>query len=518
IDAFKQDGVFSKEKYSRILNLQGMSPAGFEWQLQREIISEQLRAGIVQTAAATQDDLQLTYMLQGQQRSFRYLTIPVADFYAQVEVTDDEIKQYYEARPDEFMTPERVRVQYLQLSMDNVEAESTVDEQALQALYNERSEAYVKPEERHARHILIQLDPDADAASAEAALQKSRDAIQRIKGGEAFDAVARELSDDPGSAPNGGDLGFFSRGLMTPAFEDVAFSLSPGELSEPVKSPFGYHVIEVLDIRPETATPIEEVRDELVAALQAEERSDLFYEKSELLSNLTFEQPDTLQGAADSLGLEVKESDWISRDGGTGIGADQDIVEAAFSEDVLLNGNNSAAVETGDEQVVVLRLLEHQDAARQPLEEVRDTVKQRLIDEKARTLAESKGAELLESMTGQGSTLEAAATSLQAEVQHAGMVARNATGHPAPVIAQAFMLDSPEEGKPAYTGFALPEGDYVILALDEVKQGDLASLPEAARKQAWREFSRIQGEAEMAAVQETLKMQAEILIPPSPDE
>jgi peptidyl-prolyl cis-trans isomerase D len=518
IDVFKQDGVFSKEKYSRVLNLQGMSAAGFEWQLQREIIADQLQAGIVQTAAATQDDLQQAYMLQGQQRSFRYVTIPVADFHAQVEVSDDEIQQYYDTHADEFMIPERVRVQYLQLDMDNIVAENPVDEQALQALYNQRSEAYVKPEQRRARHILIQLEPDADEAAVDAALQEAQDAIRRIKGGEAFAAVARELSDDPGSADSGGDLGFFSRGLMTPAFEEVAFSLSPGELSEPVKTPFGYHVIEVLEIQPETATPLEDVRDELVAALQAEERSDLFFDRSEILASLTFEQPETLQGAADALGLEVMESDWISREGGTGIGESQDIIETAFSEDVFLNGNNSTPVEISDEQIVVLRLLEHQDAARQPLDKIRETVKRLVTEEKARRLAESKGAEVLGSITEQGKTLEEAAAGLQAEVQQTGMVARNATGHPAPVVAKAFMLDAPGGDNPAYTGLALPGGDYVILALDEVQQGDLASLPETARKQAWQEFSRIQGAAEMAAVEEALKMQAEIVIPPSSDE
>jgi len=518
IDAFKQDGVFSKEKYSRVLNLQGMSPSGFEWQLQREIIADQLQSGILQTAAATRDDLQQAYMLQGQQRSFRYIRLPVAGFYAQVSVSDDDIKQYYDAHPDDFMTPERVRVQYLQLDTDSIAVDMPVDEQALEALYNERSEAYVKPEQRHARHILIQLPPDADAASDAAARQKAEDAIKRIKGGEAFDAVAREVSEDPGSAANGGDLGFFSRGLMTPAFEEVAFSLPVGQLSEPVRSPFGYHVIEVLEIKPETATPLEEVRDELVKVLQDEERSNIFFEKSETLTSLTFEQPDTLQGAADALGLEIRESDWISRDGGTGIAANEDIVETAFSEDVLLNGNNSTPVEIGDDKIVVLRLLEHQDAARQPLDEIRDIVKQKLVDEKARLLAESKGAELLASLAKAGTTLEDTAAAVQADVQQATMVGRNATGQPAAVVAKAFTLDSPVEGNPVYTGFALPEGDYVILALDEVKQGDLASLPESARKQAWREFSRIQGAAEMAAAQEALKMQAKIVIPPPTDE
>ncbi len=518
IDAFKQDGVFSKEKYSRVLNLQGMSPSGFEWQLQREIISEQLQSGILQTAAATQDDLQQAYMLQGQQRSFRYITLPVTGFHAQVEVSDDDIKQYYDSHAEAFMMPERVRVQYLQLDMDNIVVDNPVDEDALAALYNERSETYVTPEQRRARHILIQLPQDADAATAEAALQKAQDAIKRIEGGEAFDAVAKELSDDPGSAANGGDLGLFGRGLMTPTFEEAAFSLAPGTLSEPVKSPFGYHVIEVLEIEPAIATPVEEVRDELIAVLQEEDRSNIFFERSEILASLTFEQPDTLQGAAEALGLEIQESDWISGDGGTGIAASSDVVETAFSEDVLLNGNNSTPVEISDNQIVVLRLLEHQDAARQPLDEIRDVVKQRLIDEQARVLAEARGVELLAAITEQGTTLEDTAATAQAEVQKTGLVGRNVDTHPAPVVAKAFMLDNPGDGESVYAGFSMPTGDYVILALDEVKLGDLASLPEGARKQAWREFSRIQGTAEMAALQEALRMQANIVIPAPSDE
>jgi peptidyl-prolyl cis-trans isomerase D len=274
----------------------------------------------------------------------------------------------------------------------------------------------------------------------------------------------------------------------------------------------------VLEVKPEVAVPLDEVRPELVAALQEEDRRNIFYERSEILSSLTFEQPDTLQGAADALGLDIRESDWLSRDGGPGIGANEDIVETAFSEDVLLNGNNSTPVETGDEQIVVLRLLEHQDAARQPLDEIREIVKQKLVDEKARQLAESRGAELLASLTEDGKTLDETAATVATEVQQTGMVGRNATGHPAPVLARAFMLDAPTEDKPVYAGFALPEGDYVILALDEVKQGDLTSLPESTSQQAWRELSRIQGSAEMAAVEELLKMQAKIVIPPATED
>jgi len=518
IDAFKQDGVFSKEKYSRVLNLQGIPEGGFEWQLQREIIADQLQAGILQTAIATPEELQQAFMLQGQQRRFRYITLAADAFRDQVEISDADIQQYYDSHSDDFMTPERVRVQYLQLDAANIVVDNPVDEQAVENLYHERAETYVTPEQRHARHILIQLPADADAAAEEAARQKAQDAIDRIKGGEDFAAVAKAVSDDPGSAANGGDLGFFGRGVMTPAFEEAAFSLQVGELSTPVKSQFGFHVIEVQEIRPEAATPLEEVRAELEAELQGEERSDLFYEKSDTLASLTFEQPDTLQGAADTLGLEVQESDWISRDGGDGIGADPRIVELAFSEDVLLNGNNSAPLETGDEQVIVVRLLEHQQAAHQPLEDVREAVKQRMIEEKTRSLAATKGAELLAAIQEQGTPLEEVATTAAVEVQDTGLVGRNATGHPGAIVAKAFTLDKPEEGKAVYAGFETPEGNYAILALDEVKQGDLNALQENARKQAGRELGTIRGTVEMTTLQEALRSQAEIRIPASTGE
>jgi len=518
IDAFKQDGVFSKEKYTRILKLQGIPAGGFEWQLQRDIIIKQLQSGLLQTAIATPDEQRQAFMLKAQQRRIRYLTLPAKKFADQIEISSADIQNYYKTHADAFMTPERVKVQYLQLDAANIALDKPVDEAAVEALYKEHAETYVTPEQRHARHILIQLPPDADAAADAAALQKARDAIKRIEGGEDFAKVAKEVSDDPGSAPNGGDLGFFGRGVMTPSFEEAAFSLKPGELSEPVKSQFGYHVIEVMEIKPAVTTPLDEVRAKLEAELQADERSDLFYEKSETLSNLTFEQPDTLQGAADALGLEIQVSDWISRDGGSGIGADPKVVESAFSEDVLLNGNNSAPIETGDEQVIVLRVLEHEDTARQPLEAVRDTVKQRMIEDQSRKRAAEKGAAMAAALQSHETTLEEAAATVAVDVQNTGLVRRNDTAHPGAIVARAFSLDAPVDGKTVYDGFTTPDGDYAIIALDEVKQGDLMLLPEKARTQVGRELGSINGEVEMAAVLEALKMQAEIKIPAPSEE
>ena len=513
IDAFRENGTFSKARYERILGQQGMGPREFEWRLARELLANQYKAGISQTAAATREELASAYRLEGQQRRFQYLLLPQTGFAEQVTVSDAELEEYYSAHSAEFMTPERVRLQYLELDATQLVTDTEVDEAALQALYDEQAERFVTPEERHARHILIQLPPDADAATAGDALARAEAIVTRLDGGEAFEALAQELSEDPGSAASGGDLGFFGRGMMTPEFETAVFELEPGERSGPVKSAFGYHIIELLEIRDETATPLAEVRDTLVDQLLGEARSEAFYEQYELLSTLTFEQPDTLQGAADELGLQIRETDWIDRNGGAGIGVHAAVIEAAFSEDVLESGNNSPAMEVATDHAVVIRLLEHQQAASQPLESVMDTVREQVHADKSRALASEQGGQLLASLQTGSTTLDAIATEREIELQQTGLIARNVQQPAADLVRRAFTLPVPETGQQVYDGFITAAGDYALLALEEVQDGDFEALPEGADKQAWKGLNRVQGAAELAAVLAALEAQATIRFP-----
>ena len=305
---------------------------------------------------------------------------------------------------------------------------------------------------------------------------------------------------------------------MDPGFENAVFGLQKGERSQPVKSAFGFHVIELVDIKPEVAIPLDDVREELANQLLAEERSDLFYEQSETLSSLAFEQPDTLQGAADDLQLELRESDWISKSGGTGIAQHSAVVEAAFSEDVLLNGNNSAPVEIAPDHIVVLRVREHQEASQQPLDEVRADVEQLARDSKARELAIARGKELVAELTAGQTTLDDIAAAEKVANNRTGLILRNAAEPAREIVSAAFSLKAPDEGETIYDGHATRRGDYTIIALDQIKEGNLSDLPETARQQAWRGLSRLQGEAEMAAVMTALKDQAVIHIPPSSDQ
>ena len=518
IGAFKEDGIFSKTLYERVLGYQGIRPQNFEHSLKQEIIANQYRDGIRRTAAATAAGLSQAFVLEGQQRRFNYIVLPLQSFGDPLEITDQDIEDYYASHSDAFMTAERVKVQYLELDVSTLDPGIGIDEQTVQELYNEQAAKYVTPEERHARHILVRLLPDADEAATAAALEKAQGIVARLDAGESFEDLAKELSDDPGSAANGGDLGFFGRGVMAPEFETAVFELQQGERSQAVKTPFGFHIIELVEIKPEVATPLAEVRDQLVDQLLAEARADIFYERSETLSSLTFEQPDSLQGAAAALELDIRESDWISRKGGTGIASNSAIVETAFSEDVLLNGNNSAAIEIAPDHVVVMRMLEHQQAAQQPLEEVRAVVEQLTRDEQARALAEARGKELLASLTAGETTLDAITKADEITLASTELIQRNASEPAREIVNAAFSLQTPGEGETVYDGHATRSGDYVIIALQQVKDGNFTDLPEAARKQAWRALSQVQGEAEMAVVMTTLKDQAVIQIPDKSDQ
>lgn len=518
IEAFREDGVFSKEKYEQVLGYQGIRPAQFEQNLKQDIIASQFTSGISATAATPEQSLSQAFVLEGQQRRFKYLLLPLSTFSSSVTVSDEDIATYYDAHADAFMTQERVRAQYLELDVATLDPGIEVDEQAIQALYDEQASKYVTPEERHARHILIRLSPDADDGATTAALDKAHGIVSRLDAGEEFAALAKELSDDPGSAANGGDLGFFGRGIMAPEFENAVYALQPGELSEPVKSPFGFHVIELVEIRPETATPLAEVRDELTDQLLSAERGDLFYEKSETLSNIAFEQPDTLQGAADELALEIKDTGWVSASNGTGVAEHDSVRAALFSEDVLDNGNNSAALEIGTDHVVVLRVVEHQEAARQPLDAVREQISQLIKNEKARALVAAKGNELIADLQGGDATLASIAETESLDVQATELITRNVSEPAAAIVATAFAVRAPDTDQPVYEGEMSASGDYIIVALEEVKAGDFSSLPAMAQEQLWSNLNKVHGAAEMAAVLSNLKTQASISIPEQEDQ
>jgi peptidyl-prolyl cis-trans isomerase D len=400
------------------------------------------------------------------------------------------------------------------LDAAGIEVDTVVTEEEISALYDERSEEFVVPEQRRARHILISAASDA-AEDIDTARVKAEQVVQRLEQGGAFETVAGEVSDDAATASAGGDLGFFGRGIMVPEFEEAAFSMTTGERSQPVQSSFGFHIIELLEIQPEVATPLEEVRESLVESLQESDRNELFHEQSEMLSNLAFEQPDSLETPAEALGLEILESDWITRDGGSDIAANPGVVEAAFSDDVLLNGYNSSAVEIEEDRVVVVRLLEHQQAALQPLADIREVAEEAVRSEKLHAALQARGQQLLADLGAGTVDMTTLAERESLEMTTSDLVQRQSADPSRALVSKAFALPRPANDGKVFDGMHLPEGDYALLELKEVQDGEYDQLQEAGRKSLWRSLNEIQCTSEMHMVLNELKSQGDIQIPES---
>jgi peptidyl-prolyl cis-trans isomerase D len=489
VPSFQRDGRFSKEAYERALSFQSMSSAQFEQRIRGSLLSSQITQVVTSSEFISDKEIADAIRLRNQQRKLSYVLIPKADFEYRDDIAESEIDAYYQANQPLFQAPEQVKLEYLVLDQQALMAEESIDEQALQVLYDERIEAYKTPERRRARHILVSVAADADAAAEQQARAKI-DAIRaRIAAGEDFADVASELSEDPGSAAQGGDLGFFERGIMDPAFEEPAFALAPEVLSEPVRSAFGYHLIEVTGIEAEAVKPFAEVKEELARVYHADQLERQYLDLAERLGNLTYENPDSLTPAAEALSLPIQTSDWIGRVGGEGLLAQPKVVGAAFSDDVLGQGNNSEVVEINDKgahQAVVVRVIEHQEAAVRPFAEVKDEIVQTLRDEKTRAAVKAE-AEALAQRLKIGESLTDVAG--QYQPVHADFVGRSDESVPDDILGSAFSLSTAAlASRIAVT--VLRDGTAAVVVLEEVRDGDASAISQSEKEAEQRSLAR----------------------------
>jgi len=513
VPAFREDGSFSEEKYQRLIRQQGRLPAEFEYETRRMLQTEQLLNGLSQTAFVTPDELDQAYRLQDQRRDFSYSIISSESFKKDVEISDEQIKQYYDQHSEKFITPERVRLAYLRLSADALSENIQVDEEELVAYYEEKKESLLTQEQRRASHILIQVAAGADEETANSAKAEAEDLLKQIRNGSDFAELARQHSDDPGSAAQGGDLGFFAHGAMVPEFEKTVFSMEVGDVSEPVHTQFGFHIIKLAEVRGTEIPALDEVREELIAQMNRRGLSDLFYEQFEQLSDVSYENPDSLDAAADALGLEVQTSDWLTASGGAGIGEYPKVVAIAFSEDVLEAGNNSEPIEVGDNDAIVVRVEQRQAAQATPLDTVREQIVEELRQQLAMEQAQARGEELMQQIK-QGALMEDLdepdyITSHKAE----GVTRAKAAEHNPEVVRAVFKLGRPQEGASIDKGFKLNNGDYTVVHLTAVSDADPASMQEDARSQLEGGLENMRRSVTVSTMTADLRARANIVIP-----
>jgi peptidyl-prolyl cis-trans isomerase D len=460
-----EDGRFSLDRYEMLLRAQNMSPQMFEASLRQDLRVQQIVEAVGESAFAGTLPVRRFLEAQLEAREIRDLAVPVERFIDEVVVEADAVRAFYDSNPGRFERAPRLRAQYVVFDDNALLGRLQIDEAQVAAFYEANIDRFGLPEERRARHILIQVDGDA----AEAELTAARERAQRVldtlsEAPESFAELAAAESEDPGSASSGGDLGFFSRGAMVAEFEDAVFGREIGELGELVRSDFGFHIIEVTAIRPDSIQPLEAVRDEIVAELGRQEASRQFAVLAEQFANTVYEQPDSLEPAAELLGLEIRETDWIER-GNAVVGgfSNERLTSELFSVEARESGENIEAVEVARGTLLAARVLEYQEAQRLPFEEVSEQIERQLRVERASTLAREHGEALLAQLAaGEAPALE---WSTIRRIQRATPTL------PQQAMQAVFAASSAE--LPAHVGVPVADGGFALYRIESVERAVL---------------------------------------------
>ena len=505
IPAFQEEGVFSQARYEDTLGYQGMSAPGFEWKVRRSLLTEQIRNGVLRSALLT--NYEERTLLKEQQRSISYLIIPASRFNDTVTITDADIEKQYKKHSKRYMTPEKVSIVYVELSQDNLISTEVVDEETLKKRYEERQSSFTTPGQWKGRHILIEIGEEA----TEVASTKAQDILNKIRAGEDFEALAQKFSDDIGSKRRGGDVGWFGPGQMVKPFEEAVKKLKVGEVSELVKSQFGFHIIKLEDLKPAVIRPFAEVRTELELDIQKELVESEFYGQAEQFANLAYENPDSLDVVTNRLNLESKTTDFFSRTGNhapDSILSHKKLIEAAFSHEVLKEGFNSEPVQIGEQHIVVLRLKDHEAAQQKPLHEVKDEIIATLTQDKTKRAAETLGKSLIDQIKeiGDPNLLIKAYTDLNWSSPQ--WIKRQDTQPKSEIVHDAFKMGTPHKNKALYQALSLNNGDYALIAVLELKEGE--ALEKNKSNEGKKASQQAIGESEFNQLVSGLKASAEV--------
>ncbi|MCC5811853.1 MAG: SurA N-terminal domain-containing protein [Ectothiorhodospiraceae bacterium] len=508
---FHVDGRFSPEQYRRMLSQQGFSTDRFEQMMRQQALMEQLSELFSDTALVTDRDLERAVALRHQERDLRFARISYQAYVDEVEVTDDEISEFYEQNRDEFQSTERVRVEYVMLERDALIEQLEISDQDIEERFERVRGRFVEEESRTARHILIRAPEGAEEERAQAR-EQVQELRQRIEDGESFGDLAREYSDDTGSAREGGSLGRVERGLMVEPFEDALFALEDeGAMSEPVETRFGVHLIQLDRIHGGDEVSLEDVRDEVRQELAEERVERELFDRRSRLEEMAFDWADSLEPAAEELGLEIRESDWFSRQGGEGIASEEAVVRAAFGGEVLEAQQNSDVLELEGGRFVVIRIADHEPRETLALDEVRDDIEQHLRSRKAFDLARERADNVLAGLRDGGDFSELAGDAPEMELEEAGFVKRDAS-YPRPLLREAFRLGKPGEDEAVYGVVDLGDGSLAVLQVNAVRDGNLEELDDEAVAGERRRLRELATEASIQDFLSQLRQDADVRI------
>jgi peptidyl-prolyl cis-trans isomerase D len=472
IPQFQKNGKFSEELFQNYLRSEGMSQDLMFYRLGSDLIHEQVYRGIVSSGLWTEKEAANESRLLGQKRDLGYMVFDHKNYLKDIKVSDKEIEAYYQANTQQFMTDEQVAVEYIELSIHKLADQIDVTDKEVRNYFEQNKAQYVAPEQRRASHILIEVPKGADAETDKKARTKAEDILKQIHGGADFAALARKYSQDPGSAKQGGDLGYFVSGTMTKAFDDKVFSMKKGQISDLVRTEFGYHIIKLTDIKRVEKT-FNQVKKEVTREYKKREAEKQYYDLSEKLANIAYESPDSLAPAADETGLKIKTTGLFGRHSATGVLAKAKVLETLFNPDVI-SARQNEVVEISPEQVIVVRIKDHQPAKVKPLPEVHADISILLKANKAKAEAR-KQAEAVLAEIRSGKSPNKLAKKAGIKWQTKGLLSRTDTAKvESAVLRTAFTL--PKQDKPVSGIATLPAGDVAIVVVNKVVDGDTASI------------------------------------------
>ncbi|HKB82635.1 MAG TPA: SurA N-terminal domain-containing protein [Burkholderiales bacterium] len=505
VEAFHDEsGKFSRDRYRQLLQGQGLSVATFENQVRTNILLEQVRSVYSGSAFIPDSVADRLLKIREQEREVSQAVFNPADYRKQVKISDADADKYYSEHKGEFLVPERVKVEFVVLSLEAYQRSVQVSDEEVRKFYLESQSRYQTPEERRASHILIPAAATASPEEKAKAKVLAEDLFRQVKANpKKFGELAAKFSKDPGSAEKGGDLGFFGRGLMVKPFDEAAFSMKVGDIVGPVETQYGYHVIRLDAIKPTQTTPLEAVRAQIVEELRKPKVAKAFAEAADNFNNLVYEQFDSLQPAVDALKLTLQKSDWVSRAGGNAnpLLNNDKLLAALFSDEVLKNKHNTSAIEVQPNMLLAARVVEHKPSEGLPLDQVRKDIVQHLADQAALQLAEKDGRTALDKLKkGESVALPWSAAQTVTLQKRQGL-------HPE-AAQSVFGADTAK--LPAYIGVPVSQGRFVIYRVTKVK--DVAETNPEQRKALQKQVTQMIGQEQYIAYLASLRERADVKI------
>ncbi|MFZ6774339.1 SurA N-terminal domain-containing protein [Undibacterium sp. SXout7W] len=501
----KPDGSFDVENYKASLAAQGMTPPMYEQRLRQDMVLQQLLNAVQGTSFIPKLVAERLMLINEQEREVSALTFKTASYIPQVKITDEMLKAYYEKNAAQFEIPEQIKAEYVVLSNDALASQTTVSESDIQSFYEQNKKTYSTDEQRRASHILIGVKKEASDAEKSKAKGKAESLLSDLrKNPTTFAKLAKENSQDPGSAERGGDLDFFSKGMMVKSFEDAAYKLKVGEISDVIQSDFGFHIIQLTAVKPAAVKALDEVKSQIIADIQRQKAAKAYKDAAESFGNIAYEQPDSLKPLADKFKLKIETVNSLGKQINPAIPAgvltnNAKFLKAIFSDEAVKKKHNTEAIEVAPNTLIVGRVLEYKAVSKRPFDEVKSVISTRLTQTEAESLATKDGLAKLAALKAQDATQGFSDLKVVSKAKSQGVSPK----------ALAEILKADTQKLPAFVGVSDGIDSYTIYRIGKV----MAGVPDqAARAGELKQIKSIVSQQEAFTYIEALKARSKVTI------